>query len=405
VGVQVRPFSEFTLDERRLVEAAQLGDLAAVEAWSVTGTNRQLAYSTHGVFRFFGKFPPPIARKLIENFTAEGDWVLDPMMGSGTTAVEALALGRNCVGRDVSPLSTLLCRVKTRHISGADSHVALASVIDTLDSIQLDALPEPVGLRDASHWFLPETRASLGRIRAAIDRESNEAIRELLLVAFISTVRRVSKATTQQGRLFLDIAKAKSDALPTFCDRFERYSAAVATLPAMRAGQHLIIEECDAKTTPELNAAFRLAIVHPPYFNNYKYSSINSLELAWLGIAPKSVRAAEIRESFKVGKPEKVAEYVADLADAIAAVAKQLAANGTLALMMGDTMIREQYLSVTRQLCDALVARGTDLRLTRVVLRIPQYTEASWVASQRRTGDKVGVTLNDFVLIFQKSPR
>lgn len=405
VGVEVRAANDLSATERQLLKQAHLDDLAPIEAWKVTGTNTQLSYSTHGVFRFFGKFPPPIARHLIDAFSKPGDWVLDPMMGSGTTAVEAVDMGRNAVVRDVSPLSTLLCRVKTTHVSETDSRRAFERVAKLAASSAMRPLPSPVGLRNAEHWFLPETIESLGRIRAAIEPETDTRVRELLLTAFISTVRRVSKATTQQGRMFLDVAKAKPDAWPTFCERFDKYASAVASLPRERTGVALRIEQIDARSTGTDKQRFRLAITHPPYFNNYKYSSVNSLELAWLGVAHKDVRADEIREAFKIGKPEKVTGYVEDLATAVVAVAGQLESRGVLSLMMGDTVIRDTYIDVTRQVLRAVEQAGAPLILDRVILRVPQYTEASWVASQRRTGDKVGVTLNDFILLFTKSKR
>lgn len=403
VGVEVRAAGELSATERNLLRQARLDDLAPVEAWKVTGTNKQLSYSTHGVFRFFGKFPPPLARHLISVFTRPGDWVLDPMMGSGTTAVEAIAMARNVVVRDVSPLSTLLCRVKTTHVAEADARRAFDRVARSVASSRLRAVPSPVGLKNAEHWFLPETLASLGRIRAAIEGEADTRLRDLLLTAFVSTVRRVSKATTQQGRLFLDVAKARPDAWPTFLERYDKYASAVASLPSDQRDASLRIEQLDARSPDGSGQRFRLAITHPPYFNNYRYSSVNSLELAWLGVPHKDVRAGEIREAFKVGDPQKVTEYVQDLTAAVVAVTSQLEDGGALALMMGDTVIRDTYVDVARQVLRAIDAAGAPLTLDRVVLRVPQYTEASWVASQRRSRDKVGVTLNDFVLLFTRS--
>jgi tRNA G10 N-methylase Trm11 len=46
----------------------------------------------------------------------QGDTVLDPFIGSGTTAVEAQLLGINCVGIDISPLCVLQSKVKTESI-------------------------------------------------------------------------------------------------------------------------------------------------------------------------------------------------------------------------------------------------------------------------------------------------
>lgn len=48
-------------------------------------------------------FPVALPRRLIELYTYEGDLVLDPYMGSGTTAIAALASGRHYVGFDTDP--------------------------------------------------------------------------------------------------------------------------------------------------------------------------------------------------------------------------------------------------------------------------------------------------------------
>lgn len=403
VGLDIRAANALSSEERIILKRAGLNDLAPVEAWTVTGSNKQLSYSTHGVFRFFGKFPPPIAHHLISSFSKEGDWILDPMAGSGTTAVEALTLGRSAVVRDVSPLSTLLCRVKTTHVASASSAAACARVERRYLSKQGSSTAVPVGLRNADHWFLPQTISSLARLRDAIEPETRADVRDLLLMAFVSTVRRVSKATTQQGRLFLDVAKAKSEAWPTFADQFQKFADAVDTLPPQWANGKLQIECLDAKTPPQSSRRFNLAITHPPYFNNYRYSSINSLELAWLGVSHKDVRSTEIRESFKIGKPEKLADYLTDLSSALVEIETQLKPRGVLALMIGDTVIRGSYIDVIYQLLQCMQKAGSRLTLERIVLRIPQFTEASWVASQRRLGNQVGVALNDFILLFTRS--
>lgn len=47
------------------------------------------------------KTPLHIARWAVQEFTRPGDWVLDPTIGAGTTAVEALVQGRNAVGMEL----------------------------------------------------------------------------------------------------------------------------------------------------------------------------------------------------------------------------------------------------------------------------------------------------------------
>ncbi len=48
-------------------------------------------------------FPVALPRRLIELYTFKGDLVLDPFMGSGTTAVASVETGRHYVGFDTNP--------------------------------------------------------------------------------------------------------------------------------------------------------------------------------------------------------------------------------------------------------------------------------------------------------------
>lgn len=57
-------------------------------------------------------FPVELPRRLIELYTFEGDLVLDPFVGSGTTAVAAAESGRHFVGYDVSEAYIEMARAR-----------------------------------------------------------------------------------------------------------------------------------------------------------------------------------------------------------------------------------------------------------------------------------------------------
>ncbi len=70
-------------------------------------------YASHNFHSFPAKFPPQLPSKFILGLTEPGGIVLDPMVGSGTTAVEAFLNGRKGIGFDIDPLAIMISRVKT----------------------------------------------------------------------------------------------------------------------------------------------------------------------------------------------------------------------------------------------------------------------------------------------------
>lgn len=80
----------------------------------------RVAGLTHNFYRYPARFSPIFVRSVIEAYTQPGDWVIDPFAGGGTTLVEALALGRNALGIDISSLATFVSEAKTLRLSDED---------------------------------------------------------------------------------------------------------------------------------------------------------------------------------------------------------------------------------------------------------------------------------------------
>jgi DNA modification methylase len=70
-------------------------------------------WATHNS-SYRGNFAPQIARNIIEMYTEEGDSILDPMVGAGTTLIEAKLLARNALGMDINPQAVELTKVGLR---------------------------------------------------------------------------------------------------------------------------------------------------------------------------------------------------------------------------------------------------------------------------------------------------
>lgn len=63
-------------------------------------------------------FPEELPKRLVKMFSLEGEIVLDPFLGSGTTALAANRLGRDCIGYEINPDFIPLIEGKLQELDG-----------------------------------------------------------------------------------------------------------------------------------------------------------------------------------------------------------------------------------------------------------------------------------------------
>ena len=90
-------------------------------------------------------YPIALAARCISLFTHEGELVLDPFVGSGTTLVAARDLNRNAVGFDLKPEYVDLCRERLDKLPEAGETGQVARCADARD-IEDYLQPESVSL-------------------------------------------------------------------------------------------------------------------------------------------------------------------------------------------------------------------------------------------------------------------
>lgn len=160
----------------------------------------QSRYASHSFHAFPAKFPPQLPRKFISALTQEGEVVLDPMMGSGTTVLEAYLLNRQAIGFDIDPLALLLTQVKvcplditearrTGHYIVESAEAALARNRTAL-SHRLEQRWNSKTKEFVDYWFFPDTQIELLALVEAIGRVPEFHLRsffELALSAIIIT--------------------------------------------------------------------------------------------------------------------------------------------------------------------------------------------------------------------------
>lgn len=173
---------------------------------------------THYLFRYPAKFHPPVAQKLIEEFSREGELILDPFCGSGTLLVEAQRAGRSSIGIDIDPVAAFVSRVKTLSIPIKPLRGSSGKLLDAMgaferpDSAYDDMMSEDLSeaefeseilqrrlvlppIPNLSHWFRRYVSVDLATICSQIDQvDVPRKHRSFFYLVFASIIRRVSNA-------------------------------------------------------------------------------------------------------------------------------------------------------------------------------------------------------------------
>lgn len=265
--------------------------------------NESSSYTTHTIHAFAAKFPPQLPRTFIERLTHPGATVLDPMMGSGTTVLEAALLGRRAIGVDLDPLAVRVSRVKTRAVDQEHLHTAGDSVIASASMLLVDkaALKKEIerrfdpATRDfLDYWFTTAAQHELLALLLSIEEEPDTAVREVLEVVFSSII------ITKSGGVSLarDLAhtrphrvegKTIRSAIAQFKTRLRKSVTALRALPADALPVEL--HHADARKLPLDDESVDLVMTSPPYANAIDYMRAHKFSLVWLG-APVSKLAA-----------------------------------------------------------------------------------------------------------------
>jgi DNA modification methylase len=70
-----------------------------------------------------GNWSPRVVRNILLRYSSEGDLVLDPMVGGGTTLVECALTGRNSIGVDINERSAKITRNRLNFSDGTSSQL------------------------------------------------------------------------------------------------------------------------------------------------------------------------------------------------------------------------------------------------------------------------------------------
>ncbi|MBY8997579.1 MAG: hypothetical protein KGD60_07595 [Candidatus Thorarchaeota archaeon] len=262
--------------------------------------SRDQSYLTHGVHKFPAKFFPELPRYLIRKYSKTGEFVLDPMCGSGTVVLEAMLNDRIGIGIDIDPIARLITKVKTTIIDPETLNLAALDLTTRIQEFKNNSDQNPLipefPYRD--NWFRSFVLRELAIINDSINnllsKHQNDSewsdIGDFFRVVLSSIIRDVSNADPHCTRTVLRKKVVKSispgDTYVKFSQKLFHQCDSLAELSEISKTLELKKVRLPVGSAIETgldNDSIDLALTSPPYINAVDYPRTHQLEMYWLG--------------------------------------------------------------------------------------------------------------------------
>lgn len=384
----------------------------AIYHWDIPQSIGELAYLTHNFYRYYGKFPPTIPRKLLRDYPVKpGHWILDNFGGAGTTLVEALCEGVPSIGVDVSPLATLAAQVKTCRVDIG----RLGRHLDCLnEAIETCPVPLPeCALPDAEYlqkWFSPSAGNQLQQLKSALLSLPLCPERSFLVLAFLAIIRRVSFAFDGEVRPHINPNKVAKEPLAAFrkkvAEMAKRSQALQSEAPADVPALAITGDNRRLQSLLDWNKyPVGLVVSHPPYLNCFDYAPVFKLEYAWsTGFAEvgedfryEALRTSEIR-CWPATDERVFQRYFGGLRQAYSEVAALTNSGTRCCVVIGDCTIGGRVVPVLDLFTD--IMRDIGFSLDRIILRSTHYGTGKYAYADRADYHGQAAKKRDGILVF-----
>lgn len=313
----------------------------------------------HRLHPYLGKYIPQLVEIFLRKYFKQGDTVLDPFAGSGTTLVQANELGIHSIGCDISEFNVLMMKVKTDRYQIEQLKKEVADILKKTKTVvqeqnkQLDLFAVEQEFHIEPHtesneylkaWFSPRTLFELLTYKKFIDTGGYKY--KNLLKVILSRSARSARRTTHFD---LDFPK-KPQTEPYWCYKhsrtckpvdeafkfINRYS--VDTVKRIETYSNL---QTDAKTEiyhadsrdvkfPEINGV----ITSPPYVGLIDYHEQHAYAYHLLGLTDR--REKEIGPASSGSSIKAKADYQAGITTVFKKIEKSVVPGGRIIIVAND---------------------------------------------------------------------
>lgn len=401
-------------------------------------TRKETNYASHGYHKYPAKFIPQLVRRLLEEYSREGDIVLDTFGGCGTTLVESKLNGRSGICIDINEAALLMSSAKANSINPILLEKANKNLLDRVaKNTDTKNYYKNANAR-LKYWFGQRQFNKLNRIFNEIQKEQNWKLRTFYNCCFSNILKNCSIWYSKSIKPMRDPDKGEVEPINAFINHLKfmttqnyEYYNLIKNSKTQRAKCY--IKKADARKTGLPGNFIDLIITSPPYAISYEYADIHQLSLLWFGFVSdlsdahksyigtasrgttsqvhiNSRTASEIIEKLKgkdSGLANHVTTYVVDLEASFREMYRVLRYGKNACIIMGDTEYKNIAIKNTKVSLELLKFVGFDI-VDVIKRRISSktftpYRDKDGKFSDDKSGKKMSIYQYEYIIIAKKN--
>jgi hypothetical protein len=336
----------------------------------------------HNLSWYPSRYIPQIPAMLINEFSKEGDSVLDPFCGSGTTLIESLRLGRHCIGFDINPVATFMSNVKIGLLD--HSKITIESIYIFINEVTnqryspsehissyLEMIPDDK-IIELRRWYHSDTLNDLTLIWGLIERQEG-FLKDVLRLVFMSILIPCSGLENKKpytyyaDNVFPKGDYLKKDAFHFFSNKISRLLDGLKETKSVSLGSAGVCKEINVVSDDILTfGKHELIVTSPPYLDVTDYTSGFRLTYLWFDFLKdiSMVRTQELGARWKRKRNTSYDDYMVGMRKTLNKICESLKDDGHLCLVIGESTKYQNM--IIEPLTDYLI---NEIKLERQIVK------------------------------------
>ena len=322
-------------------------------------------YLTHGIHPYHAKFIPEIPKEFMHKYSSEGDRILDPFCGSGTTLLEGMLNSRRCVGVDMNEIAYRISKAK---VFNADPEILdkyYESIMMRFEDCEIE---KPIIFSNKETWYSQEVITTFDKLLTLIEKIEDCDYQNIFKIIISSMTKTVSnkRKIWNNGYIADNVMPDKlytGNALKVFEQRYKHFRYAYSELQNYLKTEKYFKPEVYKCNILEYKTKwkFDMIITSPPYPFAVDFAKYNRLSFYWLGVDVDKSADEETGARAKRNKKDAEKTFFREMKKIYLHLFSLVKENGYFCMTVANTRRKNISINFVQWLIDLFEENGWSL--------------------------------------------